>query len=107
MDLACMAYRPPRGSNAGPNPESIRDFAENNMGTARVDSYRFENRPSDGLACIAHKSLEIFERCRLRQRHSPAKPENRVALFWVKNLKQCVLVRLFPILLLNRRGASD
>jgi hypothetical protein len=27
------------------------------------------------LACIAHKSLEICERCRLRQRNSPATPE--------------------------------
>jgi hypothetical protein len=32
------------------------------------------------LACSAHKSLEIFERCRLRQRHSPAEPKNGVAL---------------------------
>ena len=28
-----------------------------------------------GLACIAHKSLEICERCRLWQRNSPAAPE--------------------------------
>jgi hypothetical protein len=33
------------------------------------------------LVCIAHKSLEIFERCRLWQRLSPAQPENAVALF--------------------------
>jgi hypothetical protein len=33
------------------------------------------------LACIAHKSLEIFERCRLWQRYSPAQRENAVALF--------------------------
>jgi hypothetical protein len=28
------------------------------------------------LACIAHKSLEIFERCRLRQQNPPATPNN-------------------------------
>ncbi len=31
------------------------------------------------LACTAHKSLEIFERCRLRQQNSPATPENSAA----------------------------
>jgi hypothetical protein len=34
------------------------------------------------LACIAHKSLEICERCRLRQRNSPATPENSAAKAW-------------------------
>jgi hypothetical protein len=33
------------------------------------------------LACIAHKSLEIFERCRLWQQNSPATPDNSAA-FW-------------------------
>jgi multidrug efflux pump subunit AcrA (membrane-fusion protein) len=32
-----------------------------------------------GLACIAHKSLEIFERCRLWQQNSPATPDNSAA----------------------------
>jgi hypothetical protein len=36
---------------------------------------------SMGLACIAPKSLEIWERCRLRQRNSPTTPENSAA-FW-------------------------
>ena len=31
------------------------------------------------LACIAHKSLEICERCRLWQQNSPATPENSSA----------------------------
>jgi hypothetical protein len=31
------------------------------------------------LACIAHKSLEICERCRLWQQNSPATPENSAA----------------------------
>jgi hypothetical protein len=31
------------------------------------------------LACIAHKSLEIFERCRLWQQNSPATPDNFAA----------------------------
>jgi hypothetical protein len=33
------------------------------------------------LACIAHKSLEIFERCRLRQQNPAATPDNSAA-FW-------------------------
>jgi hypothetical protein len=32
-----------------------------------------------GLACIAHKSLEIFEPCRLWQQNSPATPDNSAA----------------------------
>jgi hypothetical protein len=32
------------------------------------------------LACIAHKSLEICERCRLKQQNSPAKPVNSTAI---------------------------
>jgi hypothetical protein len=32
------------------------------------------------LACIAHKSLEICERCRLWQRDAPATPEPSAAL---------------------------
>jgi len=31
------------------------------------------------LACIAHKSSEIFERCRLRQQNPPAAPDNSAA----------------------------
>ncbi len=34
---------------------------------------------SPGLACIAYKSLEICDRCRLRQQNSPATPENSTA----------------------------
>ena len=39
--------------------------------TARQPSHQ-----SRQIACIAHKSLEICERCRLRQQNSPATPEN-------------------------------
>ena len=35
--------------------------------------------PHVALACIAHKSLEICDRCRLRQQNSPATPENSTA----------------------------
>ncbi len=42
--------------------------------------------PVAPLACIAHKSLEICERCRLWQRNSPAAPENSAA-FGVKSFK--------------------
>jgi hypothetical protein len=38
------------------------------------------------LACIAHKSLEVCERCRLWQRNSPAMPENSAA-FWREEFK--------------------
>jgi hypothetical protein len=41
---------------------------------------RTSGSPKD-LACIAHKSLEIFERCRLWQWNSPATPENSAAFF--------------------------
>jgi hypothetical protein len=37
-------------------------------------------------ACIAHKSLEICERCRLWQLNSPATPENSAA-FWREEFK--------------------
>jgi len=43
-----------------------------------------------GLACIAHKSLEICERCRLWQQNSPATPENSAA-FWRGELKNSLL----------------
>ncbi len=42
--------------------------------------------PKDSLACIAHRSLEICERCRLWQQNSPATPENSAA-FWRGELK--------------------
>ena len=48
-----------RGSHASDDRES--KFAINNK------------------ACIAHKSLEIFERCRLWQQNSPAMPDNSAA----------------------------
>src|SRR5215831_16647570 len=34
---------------------------------------------SKALACIAHKSSEICERCRLRQQNPPATPDNSTA----------------------------
>src|SRR6202008_4435426 len=44
------------------------------------------------LACIAHKSSEICERCRLRQQNPPATPDNSAA-FWEEEFKN----RLFRI----------
>jgi hypothetical protein len=38
------------------------------------------------LACIAHKSLVICERCRLWQQSSPAAPDNSAAVFREKSL---------------------
>src|SRR5271165_2034459 len=49
------------------------------------------------LACIAHKSLEICERCRLRQWNPPATPENSAAF-----LKRRVSNNLFRFLLLKQ-----
>jgi hypothetical protein len=40
-----------------------------------------EHIKKEGIACIAHKSLEIFDRCRLWQQNSPAMPDNSAA-FW-------------------------
>jgi hypothetical protein len=42
------------------------------------------------LACIAHKSLEIFERCKLWQQNSPAMPNNSAAFFGENSLKQAL-----------------
>src|ERR1700756_4219674 len=58
------------------------------------------------LACIAHKSSEICERCRLRQQNPPATPDHSAA-FWEEEFKN----RLFRITnlknrLLGRRPAS-
>jgi hypothetical protein len=38
-----------------------------------------EHIKKEGIACIAHKSLEIFDRCRLWQQNSPAMPDNSAA----------------------------
>jgi hypothetical protein len=46
------------------------------------------------LACIAHKSLEIRERCRLWQQNSPAAPKNSTA-FWREEFKHFVSIHLF------------
>ena len=46
------------------------------------------------LACIAHKSLEICERCRLWQQNSPAAPKNSTA-FGEKSLAHLVSILLF------------
>jgi hypothetical protein len=67
---------------------------------------RFTPRWSAYLACIAHKSSEICERCRLRQQNPPATPDNSAA-FWEEEFKN----RLFRITnlknrLLGRRPAS-
>ena len=54
--------------------------------TVNRDQGGLSRRRLLGLACIAHKSLEICERCRLWQRNSPAPPENSAA-FGEKSLK--------------------
>src|SRR5271165_5592787 len=41
---------------------------------------RLLKRREEWLACIAHKSLEICERCRLWQQNSPAAPKTTFAL---------------------------
>jgi hypothetical protein len=59
------------------------------VGGAYVNAEQFGNlagRDATTLACIAHKSLEICERCRLWQRNSPATPENSAA-FWREEFK--------------------
>ena len=48
------------------------------------------------LACIAHKSSEICERCRLRQQNPPATPDNSAA-FWEEEFKNS----LFRFIILN------
>jgi len=54
------------------------------------------SRPAETihLACIAHKSLEICERCRLWQQNSPAAPKI-LLLFEEKSFKHFVSIRLF------------
>jgi hypothetical protein len=46
----------------------------------RLTDPAFAGSVSPYLACIAHKSLEIFERCRLWQQNSPATPDYSAAL---------------------------
>ena len=53
--------------------------------------------PRTWQACIAHKSSEICERCRLRQQNPPATPDNS-AVFGRKNLKTVC----FASFILNR-----
>src|SRR5260370_32646800 len=47
----------------------------------KLQPSKIDYKDEDALACIAHKSLEICEQCRLRQQNSPATPENSAA-FW-------------------------
>ena len=49
------------------------------------------------LACIAHKSLEICERCRLWQQNSPATP-GKIRCFWRGEFKNS----LFRYIYLNQ-----
>jgi hypothetical protein len=47
------------------------------------------------LACIAHKCLDISERCRLWQQDIPATPEHPAAVFWKKVSKTNCLTNTF------------
>jgi aryl-alcohol dehydrogenase-like predicted oxidoreductase len=55
------------------------DTAEVYAGWISGGEHQSEKLIGDWLACIAHKSLEIFERCRLWQQNSPATPDNSAA----------------------------
>jgi hypothetical protein len=57
------------------------------------------------LACIAHKSLEIFERCRLRQQNPSATPDNSAAFCREESKGSLFRFILLLIRLLNRRAA--
>jgi hypothetical protein len=50
---------------------------------------------SYSLACIAHKCLDISERCRLWQQDIPATPEHPAAVFWKKVSKTNCLTNTF------------
>jgi hypothetical protein len=54
----------------------------------------FSSEDRKSRACIAHKSSEIFERCRLWQQNSPATPDYSTAFFGEKNLKEFVSIHL-------------
>jgi hypothetical protein len=56
-----------------------------NLGKAPLPFQRGPKKSPRHLACIAHKSLEICERCRLWQRNPPATPEHSTA-FLKRNL---------------------
>jgi hypothetical protein len=45
------------------------------------------SRLRERLACIAHKCLDISERCRLWQQDIPATPEHPAAVFLKKGFK--------------------
>jgi hypothetical protein len=64
-------YRPTRATDGAPTEN--REWLDPSAAAFRVRA--------TNLACIAHKSLEICERCRLWQRDSLATPENSAA-FW-------------------------
>lgn len=61
---------------------------------------------NDRLACTAHKSLEIFDQCRLWQQNHPASPDDSAAWFEGTTLKQPVLNFLFENRPLSWRGGA-
>jgi hypothetical protein len=52
----------------------------------RIASTSISAQQRNEVACIAHKSLEFCERCRLWQQNCPAKPENSAAFLESKVL---------------------
>jgi hypothetical protein len=61
--------------------EKWREFKDSPVAGAPTECWINAVEIVSGLACIAHKSLEIFERCRLWQQNSPATPDNSAAFF--------------------------
>jgi hypothetical protein len=53
------------------------------------------------LACIARKSLEIWERCRLRQQNPPASRDNSAAVFYGKICNN-LFIELFQKMAVNQ-----
>jgi hypothetical protein len=80
---------------------AVAPSEERNFGTAGFAS-ALQDAPQ--LACLAHKYLQICERCRLRQQNNPATPD-RLPLFAEKNLKSAGFDSFTLNLLLNRGGS--
>jgi hypothetical protein len=55
------------------------------------------------LACIAHKCLDISERCRLWQQDIPATPEHPAVCFLEKGFKNCLTNTLEKAAIENAR----
>src|SRR5262249_41299062 len=66
--------------NSGNVRDRLQEKLCRNNRTGGCYGQHHSRRRTLRLACIAHKSLEICERCRLWQRNSQATPENSAAL---------------------------